>query len=96
MNDKLLELIKKHKNKTDFLEIRIENSDTTQIKFFGLDLDNLNISKSNGGYVRACYKGAWGAVEGPRGRSSAGPELGDPEQGRMQPRERSPELQQRG
>ncbi|MBI3591167.1 MAG: TldD/PmbA family protein [Candidatus Melainabacteria bacterium] len=59
MKDKLLEIIKKHKNKVDFLEVRIENSDTTQIKFFGLTLDNLNVSKSNGGYVRACYKGAW-------------------------------------
>ena len=60
MKDRILELIKKHKKSVDYLEIRTETSETVQFKFLGKSLDSLNKSKSNGGYVRACYKGAWG------------------------------------
>lgn len=60
MKDKLLEIISRKKSKVDYLEVRIENSETTNIKFFGPSLDNLNKSQSIGGYVRSCYKGAWG------------------------------------
>ena len=60
MKDKLLDTINKHKNKIDYLEIRLENNETNQIKFFGPTLDSLNKSQSSGGYVRSCYRGAWG------------------------------------
>lgn len=60
MKDRLSELVRKHGSKTDYLEIRLENNETTSIKFFGKSLDNLTSSKSNGGYVRSCYKGSWG------------------------------------
>lgn len=60
MKDQLPELIRKHQKKTDYLEIRLEKNETTNIKFFGKKLDNLSKSKSQGGYVRSCYKGSWG------------------------------------
>lgn len=60
MQNKLIELIKKHKKKVDYLEIRLEESETIQIRFFGKSLDSVNDSKSIGGYVRSCYKGSWG------------------------------------
>lgn len=60
MQDKFAELIKKNKDKVDYLEIRFENSEINQIRFFGKGLDSINYSKSNGGYIRSCYKGSWG------------------------------------
>ena len=60
MRDKLEELIKKHKSKVDYLEIRLEDNQTTQIRFFGKSLDSLSNSSAIGGYVRSCYNGAWG------------------------------------
>ena len=60
MRDKLSELVKKYHKKVDYLEIRIEENETTSIKFFGKTLDSLNQCKSKGGYVRSCYKDSWG------------------------------------
>ena len=60
MKDKISDLISKNRDRTDYLEIRIENNDTTSIRFMGKKLHTLNQSKSYGGYVRSCYKGAWG------------------------------------
>ena len=58
--DRIIELIKKYQKKVDYLEIRLENNETTQIRFFGKSLDGLNRTKSEGGYIRSCYKGSWG------------------------------------
>ena len=60
MKDKISELIKKHKEKVDYLEVRLEKNESLTIRFLGKSLDNLSNSKSEGGYVRSCYKGAWG------------------------------------
>ena len=60
MKDRISELIKKHKKNADYLEVRTETSETMQFRFLGKSLDSLNKSKSNGGYIRACHKGAWG------------------------------------
>ena len=60
MKDRIFDLIKKHKSKIDYLEIRLENKESTQIRFFGKSLDSLSQPKSHGGYVRSCYKGSWG------------------------------------
>ena len=57
---KIEDLITRNNHKTDYLEVRIENNDTTSIRFMGKKLHSLNQSKSHGGYVRSCYKGAWG------------------------------------
>lgn len=60
MEDKLFELIRKYKKDSDYLEIRLETSETTRINFLGHSLEALNTSKAKGGYVRSCYKGKWG------------------------------------
>ena len=60
MQSKLTELIKKHEKNVDYLEIRLESSDITQIRYFGKALDTVNQVIANGGYVRSCYKGSWG------------------------------------
>ncbi len=60
MEERINHLISKNRNRTDYLEVRIENNDTTSIRFMGKKLYSLNQSKSYGGYVRSCYKGAWG------------------------------------
>ena len=60
MRNRLEELVNKHKKKVDYLEIRLENNKTNQIRFFGKSLDSLNQSEAQGGYVRSCYKGGWG------------------------------------
>lgn len=60
MKDKITELIKRNKNKVDYLEIRLEESESLFIKFLGKSLDNLNKTSSNGGYIRCCHKGSWG------------------------------------
>lgn len=60
MQNKAQELVKKYQTKVDYLEIRLEEKNSLQIKYYGKDLDNLSESSSIGGYVRSCYKGAWG------------------------------------
>ena len=60
MEDRIIDLINKNKNKVDYLEIRFEESESLLIKYFGKSLDNLNRVSSTGGYIRACYKGSWG------------------------------------
>jgi len=60
MRDKLNGLLEKYKKQVDYLEIRFEENETTNIRYLGKSLDNLSESKSRGGYVRSLYKGAWG------------------------------------
>lgn len=60
MKNKLLDLVKKYQNKVDYLELRLEENNSTIIRFFGKALDNISESISSGGYVRSCYKGSWG------------------------------------
>ncbi len=60
IESKVEDLIAGNKHRTDYLEIRIENNDTTSIRFLGKRLHTLSQSKSIGGYVRSCYKGSWG------------------------------------
>ena len=63
MNNKnnILEgLLEKYKKQVDYLEIRFEENETTNIRYIGKSLDNLSESTSIGGYVRSLYKGAWG------------------------------------
>lgn len=60
MQNKLTELIKKHQENVDYLEIRLELNDITHIHYFGKALDTVNQVAAKGGYVRSCYKGSWG------------------------------------
>ena len=44
----------------DYIEIRIEETETTNISFRGRELDGINHSTGKGGNVRACINGGWG------------------------------------
>ena len=46
--------------KADYIEIRIEETETTNISFRGRELDQINHSTGKGGNVRVCVKGGWG------------------------------------
>jgi TldD protein len=54
--------IKKFKNKADYLEIRVEESEGTTIGFRGEGIENVSQPSVKGGCVRALYKGGWGFV----------------------------------
>ena len=54
------DLINRYRNRVDFLTIRLEQADSTDIFLTGKKIDTLSESTSLGGQVRACYKGGWG------------------------------------
>lgn len=60
MKNLLTELIDRYKNQVDFLAIRLEESEGTSILLRGRKIETLSEGISQGGQVRACYKGGWG------------------------------------
>ena len=56
----LVDLINRYKNQVDFLIIRLEASEGTDISLRKERVETLSESISLGGQVRACYKGGWG------------------------------------
>lgn len=58
----LRDLIGKHKDKCDFLEIRLEKSVENGLAFNGAELESLTQKEEQGGYIRALVKGGWGTV----------------------------------
>ncbi|MBN1878574.1 TldD/PmbA family protein [bacterium] len=60
MKSFLQSVIKKHEKEVDYLEIRVEESESTTIGFRGPGIDGLKQSSERGGCVRALYKGGWG------------------------------------
>jgi TldD protein len=58
----LLDRIKTHSDRVDYLEIRLQQSESTSISFRGSRLDAVNRSFSLAGGIRACHKGGWSFV----------------------------------
>jgi len=56
-----IEALSKGRN-CDYLEIRLEDSQRTDIQFSGRDIDKSLIKREFGGNVRACHKGGWSFV----------------------------------
>jgi TldD protein len=56
----LSDLIAKYRDRVDYLAIRLEESDGTDILLRGDKIETLSEGVSIGGQVRACYKGGWG------------------------------------
>lgn len=48
--------------KADYLEIRVEETQTTKVDFVGNELENIGITTKIGGNVRALVNGGWGFV----------------------------------
>jgi len=58
----LREIFKELSGECDYLEIRIEESENTNIVFAGPVLNQVSKSMEKGGYIRALYKGGWGGI----------------------------------
>ena len=56
----LSDLIKRYRSQVDFLAIRLEEAEATDILLRGNKVETLSEGISLGGQVRACYKGGWG------------------------------------
>lgn len=56
----ILSLIQKYKSQTDYLEIRLEESDQEGINLNKDGIQKIGSSKKVGGCVRSCYKGGFG------------------------------------
>jgi TldD protein len=56
----LTDLIKRYSQRVDYLMIRLEEAEGTDIVLRGDKVETLSESISIGGHVRACYKGGWG------------------------------------
>ena len=60
MRDKTSEALKGHN--ADYIEIRIEEGETTRIQYRGRELEDIGRTTSTGGNVRALVKGGWGFI----------------------------------
>ncbi|QYO68558.1 TldD/PmbA family protein [Leptolyngbya sp. 7M] len=62
MQDRLSDAIAPYRNRVDYLEIRLEQSESTVIAYRGRQLDAVDRSFSLAGGIRACHKGGWSFV----------------------------------
>jgi TldD protein len=66
MNQSTLERLQKAiapvKHTIDYLEIRVEQSESTKLAFRGRELDTVDCNFELAGGIRACYKGGWSFV----------------------------------
>jgi TldD protein len=60
MRDRVEQLIKTYSPKVDFLQIRIESAEGTDIGLRGDLIETLSQTLTVGGQVRTCHKGGWG------------------------------------
>lgn len=58
--DQLSDLIERYRDRVDFLSIRLEESEDTDILLRGNQFETLSESLCLGGQVRACHRGGWG------------------------------------
>ncbi|MEM6591079.1 MAG: DNA gyrase modulator, partial [Cyanobacteria bacterium P01_C01_bin.73] len=56
----LTELIGRYRDRVDYLAIRLETSEGTDIFLRGGQVETLSEGLSVGGQVRACFRGGWG------------------------------------
>ncbi|WP_315874778.1 TldD/PmbA family protein [Thermocoleostomius sinensis] len=62
MQDRLLDTIAPYRDRVDYLEIRLEQSESTLISYRGVHLDAVDRSFSLVGNARACHNGGWSFV----------------------------------
>ncbi|HEY9643034.1 MAG TPA: TldD/PmbA family protein [Coleofasciculaceae cyanobacterium] len=62
LQDRLLDTIAPYRDRVDYLEIRLEQGESTAISYRGKQLDAVDRSFSLAGNVRACHKGGWSFV----------------------------------
>jgi TldD protein len=62
LQDRLSDAIAPYSHQVDYLEIRLEQSESTVIAYRGPQLDAVDRSFSLAGGIRACHKGGWSFV----------------------------------
>lgn len=62
LQDRLLDTIAPYQHQVDYLEIRLEQSESTVIAYRGRQLDAVDRSFALAGGIRACHKGGWSFV----------------------------------
>ncbi|MBD2002217.1 MULTISPECIES: metallopeptidase TldD-related protein [Cyanophyceae] len=62
MQAQLQEAIAPYRDRVDYLEIRLEQSESTSISFRGPQLDAVDRNFTLAGGIRACHKGGWSFV----------------------------------
>ena len=62
LQDRLLETIAPYRQQVDYLEIRLEQSESTSIAYRGKQLDAVDRSFALAGGIRACHRGGWSFV----------------------------------
>lgn len=62
IQDQLLEAIRPYRDRIDYLEVRLEQSESSSIAYRGPQLDSVNRSFGLAGGVRACHQGGWSFV----------------------------------
>lgn len=60
IKDRLTDLITRYRDRVDYLAIRVEAAEGTDILLRGTRIETLSEGISIGGHVRACHKGGWG------------------------------------
>ncbi|MEO0853046.1 MAG: TldD/PmbA family protein [Cyanobacteria bacterium J06648_11] len=58
--DRLEDLISRYRDRADFLAIRLEESEGTDIFIRNDEIETLSETLSSGGHVRVCHDGGWG------------------------------------
>lgn len=58
--DRLVDLIQRYKGRVDYLAIRLEESEGSDILLRGDRLETLSEGLAQGGQVRVCHRGGWG------------------------------------
>jgi TldD protein len=62
LQNQLLDAISPYRHQVDYLEIRLEQGESTMISYRGKQLDAVDRSFSLSGGVRACHRGGWSFV----------------------------------
>ncbi|PSN16142.1 hypothetical protein C7271_20405 [filamentous cyanobacterium CCP5] len=60
LKDRLTDLVGRYRDRADFLAIRLEQSEGTDIMLRGGKVETLSEGISIGGQVRVCHRGGWG------------------------------------
>ncbi|MFM1842915.1 MAG: hypothetical protein RLZZ490_1653, partial [Cyanobacteriota bacterium] len=60
LKGQLPDLINRYQSQVDFISIRLEQSEGTQISLRGDQVETLSEGLSVGGQVRVCHQGGWG------------------------------------
>lgn len=62
IQEQLLDALAPYRDRVDYLDVRLEQSESSSIAYRGAQLDSVNRSFGLAGGIRACHKGGWSFV----------------------------------